>query len=501
MGSKINRGFMFYLFLLLGILLGAFLVCVVIMIFVPDFSLFGIRCFNEKYQDVRIINMSVYDSKDDSQENDSVLLSNSLYTIDKIEINTPVHSVKVFKNNELLGGTNFDQFVVIFNSKNFGFTINKINKSDILVKYYLDTKTLAIDAVGPEGFLSFGENMDVVLQLPPTYITNNIELEINSKKNIKIGDSLETPGNEHPTPISFKSLNLSTERDIVVTNYVNIGESARANCSLKSVNGTITVDTLIRANNLDIEAGESTLTFKEDQSFDLTGKLSIITDGTFVHLGKLNASDIYLKNKYGKIYFNDITGNVIVDKNSFKCDYDFKNINGYLIVGSYLDEDMVEGGKIFVDGNITGDVNITYTGDVDIARISSLTKIKNTNGAINIETVGAAVDIKTVDGNITLGKEASKLSTRVTLETTGKGKIKAYFSSFAYAEDIDSTITTKNGEIEIYLVENMSKNINATTTAKLNYFGADVESKTGTWTEGEAKLLTINSKANIRISK
>jgi hypothetical protein len=501
MGSKINRGFMFYLFILLAILVGAFLVCAVIMIFVPDFSLFGIKGFNENLQNVRIINMSVYDNKEDLEENASVSLKSASHPINKIEINSTIHSVKVFKNNELQGGTSFDQFVVIFNSKNFGFTTGEIQKSNITVKYYSDTQTLVIDAVGPEGF-SFGGNASIILQVSPEYVTDNIDLTINSKRNITIGDSLGETSNPNPATINFKSVKLSTENDITITNYTNIGASARSDCSLKSKDGLITVDTIIKANDLDIEAGERTATFNEEnQSFDLTGKLNITTNGTFVHLGEIKANNIYLKNKYGKIYFKNITGNVFIDKNSSKCDYDFENIIGKLTVGSYLDEDMVEGGEITVNGEILGEVNIAYTGNIKINRILSLTKIKNTKGSVNIEVVYAAVDIKTVDGNITLGTENIRVSNRVSVETTGKGKVLVYFASFDYAESIDSTINTKNGEVEIYLNENVDKDITATTTAKLTYFGEEIETKTGTWAKGVAKKLIINSKANIKINK
>ena len=42
------------------------------MIFVPEFSVFGIRCVNENYQNVRITEMAVYSNAEETTEIDSV---------------------------------------------------------------------------------------------------------------------------------------------------------------------------------------------------------------------------------------------------------------------------------------------------------------------------------------------------------------------------------------------------------------------------------------------
>ena len=86
MKGKIGRGFLFYLFLLLGIVLGAFIICVVVMIFVPDFSLFGLRAFNENYKNRRHDKMSVYSSMDAEPNSDLVAISSSEYSIKNIEL-------------------------------------------------------------------------------------------------------------------------------------------------------------------------------------------------------------------------------------------------------------------------------------------------------------------------------------------------------------------------------------------------------------------------------
>ncbi|MDD4111033.1 MAG: hypothetical protein PHS54_05765, partial [Clostridia bacterium] len=482
MGSKINRGFMFYFFLLSGIALGAFLVSVVIMIFVPGFSVFGISCVNEKYQDVRITEMAIYSSEEDTEENASVLLSDSSYDIENIEISSNIHSVKVFKSNNTQG-INHSQFVVIFNSRSFGFTVSENKSSGLSVKYYSDTKTLRIEAVGPENFLNFGENFSITLQVPPTYSTENVNLEVKTNGNIMLGDVYST-GNLNPSTINFDTVNLQTEKTILVTNYTTIGEANRGDCALIS-GSNMEINTIIKANDLTIEAGEGTLTFNnEEQSFDLTGDLNIKTNNTFVHLGDVVADNIYLNNTYGKFYFTgSLSGNVFINKQTSSCVYEFININGNLTVGSYLDEDMVEGGSILAEV-VTGEILMAMTGDISIEETQAFTQIKGTDGDIVINKIGASTQISTVDGDITLGEEENKVSSPIDLQCTGKGNVVVYFDSFEYADANICSITTESGTVDVYLVKNMSRDITAIATTGLTYLGVNIASKTGHWVVG-----------------
>ena len=56
--KKVNRGFLTYFFIFLGILLAAFLICVVILIFSPGTSIFGLKYFKQDvsvdYQDTDV---------------------------------------------------------------------------------------------------------------------------------------------------------------------------------------------------------------------------------------------------------------------------------------------------------------------------------------------------------------------------------------------------------------------------------------------------------------
>ena len=506
MASKISHGFMFYLLLVLGIILGAFVICIMLMIFVPDFSLFGVKYFKANYSESRFIEMDVYANTESTDNIGTVNLDAEGYIINNIEINSNLYSIRVVKSsNNPIYGINYGQFVVIFNSNYSGFTTDESAKVEKSINYYQNTGTLSISITGPEGFIKFGNPGSITLQIPPDYNTNNINLNVKTNNDITIGDRASS-ANLSPSILNLRSINLEGN-GINITNYSTVGLFGTENCSIKTGNGAMSINTTINAKDLTIVAGETTLDFnKEQQSFNLSGDLSLTTNNTIVYLGDVNVglNNVLLNNTYGKIYVKgNIIGNVVVDQNSLKCDYEFKDITGRFFFGNYFDEKFVEGGNIKVDGIITGNVTIATTGKININRIQSLTKIKNTNGAVNIDIINASapVNINTINGNINLGSETNRVSSRVNLTSTGSGLINIYFNSFIYSGETPSTINTRNGKINIYLIENMERNISATTTKSLKYLGVEIISKSGEWVVGdEAKLLNISSSSDIVIS-
>lgn len=503
MKKEINRGFLFYFLLLLGIVLGVFAICAVVMIFVPEFSLFGVRAFNEKYS-LRKIEMAVYSNIDSETVIDSVLMNDSSYSIKRIEINANAHSVKVLKSNDLQGA-NANQFVAVFNYQKIGFTKSEtVIKSSGEVRYYLDTKTLKIDFTSPEGLISLGGAASLFLQIPYDYYgdTSNIDLVINAKQSVVIGDEFSAQGNEHPSTVDFKSVNIKTEKDIFITKYATIGKSGTNNCSFITKNGNITIVPSIKAKDLTIKSNESTVRMNEDaddNSFVLNGKFRLITNNSFVHLGNFSASKSILKNIYGKMYFKDITGNIVIDQDSYKCEYKFRNVNGDLTMGSYFDEYMIENGNVSVEESVNGNVVLATTGNIDISKVTGSVTIKNTNGAINLKQSVGAINIESVDGDISLGSKENRILSRVNVLITGKGDLSVYFGGFQYAENIDGHIKGNKSNLKIYLANNMDLNLDVAAGKSLEYLNEKIKKKEYKLTIGVAKKLWIKSNTNVKI--
>lgn len=498
MKGKIGRGFLFYLFLLLGIVLGAFIICVVVMIFVPDFSLFGLRAFNENYKNRRHDKMSVYSSMDAEPNSDLVAISSSEYSIKNIEIDANVHSVRVIKSN-INQGVNYNQFVAVFNNSSIGFTTKKVEKTTITIRFYIDTETLKIEIKSPEGFVNFGGNSSVFLQIPPSYALNDVNLVINSGKSVVIGDELYA---ENPTPsiLNFKSVKIKANKSIYISKYATIGESETDDCLLSSKSGNITVSNTIKAKNLTMEASESTIRMNEDaQAFNISGDFNLTTKNAFVHLGNFNANRSILKNRYGKMYFKAVNSDIIIDKESYKCDYKFKTINGEISMGSYFDNYLIDKSNIFVEESIVGTVMLATTGNIDIKDILGSVSIKNTSGKINIEKVSGFIDISSQNSNINIGTENTRVASRMNIFNTGSGKIVVYIGNIQYVESKAGLIKSNKGEIEVNVRENTPFNLKIASEKGIEYFDEEMEEKEIVVQRLNAKLLVIESKSMIRV--
>ena len=215
-----------------------------------------------------------------------------------------------------------------------------------------------------------------VFQIPPSYALNDVNLVINSGKSVVIGDELYA---ENPTPsiLNFKSVKIKANKSIYISKYATIGESETDDCLLSSKSGNITVSNTIKAKNLTMEASESTIRMNEDaQAFNISGDFNLTTKNAFVHLGNFNANRSILKNRYGKMYFKAVNSDIIIDKESYKCDYKFKTINGEISMGSYFDNYLIDKSNIFVEESIVGTVMLATTGNIDIKDILGSVSIK-----------------------------------------------------------------------------------------------------------------------------
>ena len=108
--KKINKGFVFYLLLLLGVLFAGFIVCVCILIFSPGTSIFGLKYYkveNEKLFDKAQI-YSVSGDTYEKNDGDGTFFKN--LEIENLIINSNVHSVNVLSANS--GMTNYTEFHV-----------------------------------------------------------------------------------------------------------------------------------------------------------------------------------------------------------------------------------------------------------------------------------------------------------------------------------------------------------------------------------------------------
>lgn len=380
MGKKVNKGFLFYLLLLLGAVLAGFVIWVVILVTVPGTDMFGLSYFKER-ESTLYDKMTVYATKEDEQSTgDKVLFRNASYPIENIEIVSNLYSIDIFESNST-DGVNYTEFHININTDLSGFTTDR-KELDISVNYYQDTKTLKIQAITPDGFWVTGNTSSISVQIPSTFDASNINLNVDAGKgSINVGDS-KYDANLEPNVLELKSANLKANSLISITEYALIGSgSLKDNCSFESAGGAISINSKITANNVTIKGHGSNFKFNQNGEAFAAANINVeITEGTYIYFGTINATNITLKNTYGKVYFSDITGSVVVSADSKKCDYEFKNITGDLTVGNAavaaveevspaIPEKKTEGCNIKVEGTISGVVDIHTTGTVTPATL------------------------------------------------------------------------------------------------------------------------------------
>ncbi|MGN0748537.1 MAG: hypothetical protein ACI4L1_02555 [Christensenellales bacterium] len=380
--KKINKGFVFYLLLLLGILFAGFVVCVCILIFSPGTSIFGLKYYkveNEKLFD----KAQIYSVSGDTYEKidgDGTFFKN--LEIENLIINSNVHSVNVLSANS--GMTNYTEFHVTMKNECAGFTTDEIISSIMRCNYYTDTKTLEIVAKVPQGFWNITNSCSINIALPFDKYSSSSATKFNLKINagsgdVTIGDT-KTDSNLEPKSLYLKSLNVTTSNTVRVTEFGYVGtSSSKGVCEIDAK--SLSCATTMYATDLNIKTTGS-VTFSAENSIVATGNVKIESENATSKYGNVNASNLYLKNIYGSQTFNNVTGNVLIDNSSKKCDYAFKGITGKISAGEKayggFDEIVVENCNITVEGDLIerdvhtsgkfvfGNQNVSYSESLEV---------------------------------------------------------------------------------------------------------------------------------------
>lgn len=257
----------------------------------------------------------------------------SKYEINTIKINSNLHNVKIIKSNATY--QNYEFMRVYVDNKTSGFTTSSV-ETLMSVKYYSDTKELVIDALVPEGFWEIGNNSSIFVQIPESINTANVHFEINAGRgDVSFGD-VKTDSNSNPNTLYIKSLSVKTTASFGVTNYAVIGDNASGlfgDVYLEAEN--MSVLSTITANNIVIKTKTGNSNFNVGaRAFNAKQSILIDTESSYNHYGEIVCqNNIILKNVYGEQNFSNITGNVVIDDASRKCDYDFNTIDGNLLAG------------------------------------------------------------------------------------------------------------------------------------------------------------------------
>lgn len=371
--KKINKGFFFYLGILLAIAVAAFLICVVIIVLSPGTSIFGLKYYNVK-QTQLLDTMTIYSPTQDEEGNTVYQKSGSAYfknykdQISKVVIISNAHSVSIKKVNKTY--QNPDQWHVYVTNSTSGFTTDETTSATMEAKYYTDTKTFEISANVPTGFWVTGNSSSITMQIPTSVNEALYEFEIQAGSgSVSLGD-VKTSNNTAPNTLNLRCATISAS-SLGITQYAVIGAPNSSSTTKLDISGTISTSSTIYAKELEIKTGSGISNFNTDGvAFD-ANKISIQTQSSTSNYGRVDVDDcLNLKNTYGTQNFGTVNGAIKIDAESRKCDYNFDHIIGNLTVGQAeageTPEKKAENCNIVLKQPLGGYSDIHTTGTVTI---------------------------------------------------------------------------------------------------------------------------------------
>lgn len=460
--KKINKGFVFYLLLLLGILFAGFIVCVCILIFSPGTSIFGLKYYKVEKETLFDTAQIYTASTEDYTRTGESFFKN--LDIENLVISSNAHSIKVFSANS--GMKNYTEFHVTFKNSCTGFTTDEIINPTMRCNYYSDTKTLELVAKVPQGFWNIGNASAIEVKLPfdkyDKSSSSKFNLIINAGSgSVTIGDS-KTDSNLEARHVYVKSLNVKTTGSVGITDFGHVGTASdKGECVVDAK--SVSCATTMYATDLKIKSGN--IGFGAENSIVASGDVNIDTESSTANYGNISATNLLLKNIYGSQKFNNVTANVLINNSSKKCDYNFNSISGKLSAGEKayggFKEIVVDNCNITVAGILTerdvhtsgkfvfGNQKVSYSETLEVLG-TKIVSIENIDYELKIDddTEKNTVTFSIVGDGGSLEKTITKDENYESLEdktTKMSGKIRGVKFEVSISEDGKTWTVSANG--------------------------------------------------------
>ncbi len=490
MGKKVHKGFFSYLFIFLGIAVAFVLVCAVIMICSPGTKIFGLSYYKIKGS-VNFETATVYSADGEVVKNadgsnktiDVNTVSADASNFKTIEINSNLFDVEFAQKSTADGAGVRELLSINIDANAHGFTNGTITKLKFVPKYFEDTKTLQINIEVPTGFINFSSSNKIKVNLPMNF-SDELNIVVNSQNgNVKLGgseDATYTPGtlNASSANITTTSGNISTTKFFKSTNILK-------DYSFKTETGDINYDRALVCKNLDVTTKTGEVKFS-NEILTVAEKFNFTADHSYITINKITSPIVNFAAKSGKIYANEITGNVELLENTNNCDLQVDTIDGFLKIGTLNEENISTKTTVKIKNYVSGICNICTTGDINIGEIRGTTKLRTHSGSISVPKVNAELTITAVSSNINLGNITDDngeivdkgITKKVVVNGSENTNINAYFKNI-----IDgSTLITKKGNIQA--------NISQGATCKI------VANAKGISVDGIAKTSPLNYHVN-----
>lgn len=457
MAGKVKKGFGTYMFILLLMLVAAFLITVMVMIFNPFKDVLGYQYLF--YQDVHV------------ETNVTGGGTNAIFDLskmDEIKINCNYANVSVYRSY-----TATTNEIRIENRLN-GFAKGNENVQFSYQIYYekgSNDKVLCVDVKEAEGFLFLTNNVTVSIVLPDdaAYNLDGVKLNVtNNSGSIAIGY-----GDKDDPIINIGSLDLKTK-----SGHISFGGRLNPNMSdifISSDNGGVASGIDLEASNSfslnalsgklkfnNIKAGGTASMILGNSEFSanqISGNVDIeIDDGYFdlVKLvGDISGNDAAEQMTTSTINIGEVDGNV---------SFPFAN-------AARININKINNGNIYVHGT-TGIVKVGQlngygwiemtTGMVDVG-LNGACEIKTTAGRINVKYIQNALSkpilISSQSGEVSLGVNSALAFILNVYNSNGEIRDSKNVSVEGFGEEFELPLTINGGTSAVNISTNGKVNV------------------------------------------
>ena len=363
----IKKGFFFYFGLFVLLLISAFLICLVIMMFNPGKTVLWMQYFTADTE--------VHHTKTD----DGSMIDYS--TINRIEIEATYANVSVQKNAEY---TEKQEGLIIINkAKGFASAKKAVHYDVSITK---SGSTLKVKVTEPTGFLYFSKNIEIILNANHETATNWANVDFVARTTD--GD-IEIGGVNHlkAKTVHLKSIDLKAtgKGDITLEKMLDVSN----------------------ANSVKLSTNKGDIS----SSMDVGGKVGISSNSDttletnsgvikFERLSVASGRSLHILCRSGDVKIGEITADK-VDVHCVQGNYVFDTINGNL---SYINsEDTIISPNILVtklvsgDFNLSADANSNANPDVEIKEVGGNITVLADRGHLEVAKAHGAVSVNSKD--------------------------------------------------------------------------------------------------------
>ena len=404
-GGNVKKGFGTYLFILLLMVVLAFLVIVAILMLSPSTTILGFRYFigRNNYTITKI-------STDDEQE---INYSN----LKEINFNVGYSNIEIVRNSQI------EKPVITIKTNVYGFAKEKDYKEFSYSANFIesDTTKLNIEVSEPASFLYLSKDIMISYQLPSTIETSLDQTKINvisDSGKLIIGNTSEIKIDDNYTEIKLKDINFKTNSGALVINkFVN---NQIEELFFKSEGGRLENNkALTITNNLNIYSTKGNLKLNEIY-YEGTEKIQLDVKNSKLSASKITGN-IVLEIDEGYIDIDELNGNIESGESSNqmgRATINIGNLNGSVNFPSsnsaiiHLGK-VLEGKQVYINGT---------TGKITIDEMNGGCWVETTKGNINIVTNADDISVKTTTGDINVSYNANQIADGLDF-VSEKGKV------------------------------------------------------------------------------